>query len=250
MATSGEMIREARLRAGLTQVELGERSGKDRAQIARWERDAVQPSFETLRVLLRACGYDLSSDLIAYEPAPEPRLEEYARLTPHERLARHEQRRSATHDNATDRWAPLELIATLERRRVAYVLVGTLARVLHGSDEVAAAVEICPGMSEANRRRLGLALVDLEIDPAVADGPGAVETHHGTLVLTPEPAGTRGGHDDLRRRANRDPLGAGLRAPVADLGDLTRIEAAEAAPDPTILARLRSLQELDRGLSR
>jgi transcriptional regulator with XRE-family HTH domain len=250
MASSGEMIREARLRAGLTQSELGEQTGKDRAQIARWERDAVQPSFETLRVLLRACGYDLSSDLIAYEPTPEPRLDEFARLTPHERLARHDERRSAAHGNAPDRWAPLEIIATLERRRIAYVLVGTLARVLHGSDEIAEAVEICPGMSDSNRRRLALALVDLGVDPAVADETASVDTPHGRLNVIAEPAGTRGGHDDLRRRANRDPLGAGLRAPVANLGDLTRVEAATEAPDPAILARLRRLQELDRGISR
>ena len=62
--TSGTLIREARLRAGLSQVELSERSGKDRAQIARWERDVVQPSFETLRELVRACGFDLETTLV------------------------------------------------------------------------------------------------------------------------------------------------------------------------------------------
>jgi transcriptional regulator with XRE-family HTH domain len=62
------LIREARLLAGLSQGELGERVGRDRAQIARWERDAVQPSFETLRELVRACGYDLTLGLTPYEP--------------------------------------------------------------------------------------------------------------------------------------------------------------------------------------
>ncbi len=65
--TSGTLIRQARLLAGLSQVELSERSGKDRAQIARWERDVVQPSFETLRELLRACGFDLEARLVPYE---------------------------------------------------------------------------------------------------------------------------------------------------------------------------------------
>ena len=54
------MIREARLLAGLSQGELGARVGKDRAQIARWERGAVEPSFETLRQLVRACGFELN----------------------------------------------------------------------------------------------------------------------------------------------------------------------------------------------
>lgn len=66
--TSGMLIREARLLAGLSQGELGERVGRDRAQIARWERDAVQPSFETLRELVRACGYDLTLGLTPYQP--------------------------------------------------------------------------------------------------------------------------------------------------------------------------------------
>jgi Helix-turn-helix len=43
MSSSGSLLREARLRAGLSQGGLGERTGKDRAQIARWERDADSP---------------------------------------------------------------------------------------------------------------------------------------------------------------------------------------------------------------
>lgn len=53
------IIRDARLRAGLSQAGLGERVGRDRAQIARWESDDVQPAFETLVELVEACGYEL-----------------------------------------------------------------------------------------------------------------------------------------------------------------------------------------------
>lgn len=74
--------------AGLSQEELSERSGKDRAQIARWERDIVQPSFETLRELLRACGFDLDATLVPYEPdtQQEARLEKALLRSPQERL--------------------------------------------------------------------------------------------------------------------------------------------------------------------
>ena len=41
---SGDLIKEARLRAGLTQTELGARLGKAQSVIARWERDEVSPS--------------------------------------------------------------------------------------------------------------------------------------------------------------------------------------------------------------
>ena len=86
--TSGALIRQARTRAGLSQVELSQRSGKDRAQIARWERDVVQPSLETLRELLRACGWDVELALIPYEPDPKHDAKLRVRLdrTPQERL--------------------------------------------------------------------------------------------------------------------------------------------------------------------
>jgi hypothetical protein len=86
--TSGTLIREARLRAGLSQGELSERSGKDRAQIARWERDVVQPSFETLRDLVRACGFDLELALVPYEAnrQHEARLRKTLERSPQERV--------------------------------------------------------------------------------------------------------------------------------------------------------------------
>jgi transcriptional regulator with XRE-family HTH domain len=86
--TTGTLIRQARMRAGLSQVELAERSGKDRAQIARWERDVVVPSLETLRELLRACGFDLELTLVPYEAdsKQDARLQKTLERTPQERL--------------------------------------------------------------------------------------------------------------------------------------------------------------------
>ena len=82
------LIREARLRAGFSQVELSERSGKDRAQLARWERDVVQPSFETLRELLRACDFDLETTLVPYQADEmhDTRLQKTLQRSPQERL--------------------------------------------------------------------------------------------------------------------------------------------------------------------
>ncbi len=86
--TSGLLIREARLSAGLSQGELGARVGKDRAQIARWERSVVEPSFETLRELVRACGFELnvSIDPLEVDEAGEKSLRRKLRLSPQERL--------------------------------------------------------------------------------------------------------------------------------------------------------------------
>jgi transcriptional regulator with XRE-family HTH domain len=83
------LIRQARLRAGLSQVQLSEVSGKDRAQIARWERDVVTPSLETLREVLQACGFDLDLQLVLYQPPDardDARLGKALGLTPQERL--------------------------------------------------------------------------------------------------------------------------------------------------------------------
>ena len=86
--TSGTLIREARKLAGLSQVELARLSGKDRAQLARWERDVVQPSLETLREILRACGFDLESNLVPYQSdkQQDAQLDKLLLRTPQERL--------------------------------------------------------------------------------------------------------------------------------------------------------------------
>jgi transcriptional regulator with XRE-family HTH domain len=68
---------------------LSQRSGKDRAQIARWERDAVTPSLETLRELLQACGFDLDLSLVPYrgpDAQLDKRLGKALDRTPQERL--------------------------------------------------------------------------------------------------------------------------------------------------------------------
>lgn len=57
--SSHHLLREARRRAGLTQAELGERTGKAASAISRWERAQVQPSLESLRSLIGAAGFDL-----------------------------------------------------------------------------------------------------------------------------------------------------------------------------------------------
>jgi transcriptional regulator with XRE-family HTH domain len=93
--SGGSILREARLRAGLSQAELSVRSGKDRAQIARWERDVVMPGFETLVELVQACGFDVSLDLVPRVDVELPVLEETCGLTPKERLDRMLARRSA-----------------------------------------------------------------------------------------------------------------------------------------------------------
>ena len=85
---SADLIREARLRAGLSQHELAARSGRDRAVIARWEQAVVAPSGETLVEIVRACGFDLPLELVPYEVPGRERLAKNARLSPERRVQR------------------------------------------------------------------------------------------------------------------------------------------------------------------
>ena len=83
---SGDLIREARLRASLTQAELGERIGQPQSVIARWERGAVTPSFETLREAVRGCRLELSFHLSTLDESTATVIDEHLKMTPAQRL--------------------------------------------------------------------------------------------------------------------------------------------------------------------
>ena len=85
---SASLIREARLRAGLTQTELAERTGRDRSVIARWEQAVVAPSLDTLLELVRACGFDLPLELVTYDDDRVARLQKNLLLSPERRVRR------------------------------------------------------------------------------------------------------------------------------------------------------------------
>lgn len=85
---SASLIREARLRSGLTQTELAERTGRDRSVVARWEQAVVAPSLETLLELIRACGFDLPLELVPYDDDRVARLQKNLLLSPERRVRR------------------------------------------------------------------------------------------------------------------------------------------------------------------
>ena len=90
---SAALIREARLRAGLSQQELAAQSGKDRTVIARWEQGVVAPSIDTLVKLLRSCGYDIPLELVPYDPGADERIRKIQMLSPERRVDRLLERR-------------------------------------------------------------------------------------------------------------------------------------------------------------
>jgi hypothetical protein len=153
---------------------------------------------------------------------------------------------------------PLALLAALEARQVAYVVIGGFAALVHGSGLDTHGVDITPSLRPENLERLQAALADLGARPPDGELPGMealagepltrLQTEHGELAVVPVPAGTRG-YDDLRRGASREWLDSGLRPSVAGLGDVIRsLDALGREQDIQRLPRLRRLAELEHDL--
>ena len=81
------LMREARLRSGLSQRVLAERLGTSHAAISRWERATVRPTWETVNQAARACRLEVQVRLVECDDDELPRLRERLRLTPAERVA-------------------------------------------------------------------------------------------------------------------------------------------------------------------
>jgi hypothetical protein len=160
---------------------------------------------------------------------------------------------------ATESFDPIAALRALDQRRVAYIVIGGLGRVIQGSTELTDGTDIVPSMRDGNLRKLAPALKDL--DARRSDGNALrldedlaretvleLDTAAGELKIVPEPVGTRG-YDDLRRAASREPLGSGLRPSIASLGDHARMLAALGREqDAARLRTVRRLIELERQL--
>lgn len=85
---SAALLREARLRAGLSQADLARRTGKPRPHIGRYEAGGVAPSLDTLLELIHACGFDLPLELIPLRESPADDLSGLQQLSPERRLDR------------------------------------------------------------------------------------------------------------------------------------------------------------------
>jgi transcriptional regulator with XRE-family HTH domain len=83
----GELVREARKRAGLTQAELAARAGTTQSAIARLESGRTTPALEQVERLLRLCGFQLVVSLAPYDDSDIVQAEARLRRTPDERIA-------------------------------------------------------------------------------------------------------------------------------------------------------------------
>jgi len=160
--------------------------------------------------------------------------------------------------SADEAFDPRAILAALERRRATYVLIGGLARVLRGTDEITHGVDICPTFGRDNIDRLERATSELEArrldgqtlvwsEQALdAEDVLALFTRFGPLNIVGTPAGVPRGCVDLRHAASKEHLGYGLQPFVASVGDLARMAAASHRDqDVARLPELRRIMELE-----
>jgi hypothetical protein len=156
------------------------------------------------------------------------------------------------------RFDPLGLLAAIQKRHASFILIGALARITQGTDELTRGVDITPWMRPTTLDNLELALADVNArrtdgQPLVLETGESVielETDFGQLKIVPQPAGTRG-YEDLRRAASHEHLGKGVRPQIASVGDLIRMAGAlgrDYDRDLVIVNQLRTIAELEREL--
>jgi transcriptional regulator with XRE-family HTH domain len=85
----GDLIREARRRAGLTQRQLAERAGTVQPVVARWESGRTAVSFDDVRRLVDLCGFEVEVMLVPRDDSDRAQAARLAMLSGQERLDRH-----------------------------------------------------------------------------------------------------------------------------------------------------------------
>lgn len=222
------MVRWARKRAGMTQVQLAAACEAPQSTIARIERGTVIPRTGTLLQLLAATGHELSVDrAIGTDVDREPIRDRL--VVPVALRAR----KAAAARPSVRRPAATRILARLRRFGVRFVLIGELAESAHGAPltSVRRAEVVCATDPE-NRRRLAKAL--------------EADARHVRVLDEPIPGDT---FELLERNARRMLVDVAVLVKVASLDDLIRIRRARGGPqDGPALELLGALRdELDRG---
>ncbi len=154
---------------------------------------------------------------------------------------------------------PQELLETLARHDVEYVLIGGLAATLHGSSALTNDADICPEPSSENRERLAAALRDMDARIRTDAAPDGVRlaadadflrrmqlvnltTRYGDFDIAFQPTGIDG-YENLSARATEVAID-GTIVRVASLADIIRSkEAANRPKDRATLPILYALQD-------
>lgn len=214
----------------MTQQQLASAAETPQATIARIEAGSVTPRAATLIALLKATGHKLVAEPIGPSVPTEAIRKRLAMDVPARTwaaLGRAVARNS--------RRSPIRILRRLRLFGVAFVLIGDLAEVAHGSPvKVGRMIDVCHSRTDVVRERLARALEDLG-----ATSPDGIEfwTDAGSLRLTTE-AATGDDYEMLARTAVRMHVDAGILVPVASLDDLVRIRMARCTSEDRAAAEV------------
>lgn len=159
-----------------------------------------------------------------------------------------------------DPWA---VLAAFQRAEAVFVVIGGLARVIRGSDEVTWGVDICPSLLAGNHDRVQAALDELGAKMVSAGkrhgARKAAEQHPalefnavaGPVKVVATAAGVPRGYAALRSGATIEQLGGGLRPSVASTADLITMAAARGRPkDLALVPQLQRILQLEASPAR
>jgi len=130
---------------------------------------------------------------------------------------------------------PLEILKTLDRHGVKFVVIGGIAGRLWGSTTVTNDLDVCYARDAANLKALAAALGELKARPSVTLKAGdhfTFTTTAGNFDIRGTPAGSNG-YDGLARTATRMDVG-GVTAAVAAIEDLILMKRAAGRPKDLI----------------
>ena len=278
--TPGELIRELRERKGLTQRRLALRAGTSQSAIARIERGEEDVTWGRLGSILTAMGEEpeLASHPLPGRYRPEHLLQDRA-MSARARLngdcASTSSRDSSRRPGAARRlematgerhFQPQEILETLVRFGVDFVIVGGVAVQAHGYLRGTGDLDVIPRPSSLNLSRLGEALADLDAEvwrarrPVNVTDPNLLRrapqvplvTRYGRLDLLniEMTAGAPASYEDLAGRALVVEI-SGRDVAVAGVDDLIRMKRAAGREQDLldIAALARADEELERDVA-
>ena len=234
--SAGDLLRNTRLRHGLSQESLAIRAGKNRAEVADIEEGRASPKVDVLRELLELLGENLVLDAERQITGIDLTLNRgNLRLCPEHRvlkgLAFADLVRQNRPSGNVDLGRPLRLgpmLHSFAEHRVAFVVIGSIAGLVHGSAYPTYDLDVAYAVDPENRERLLEALHGLGIRPeSGALGEQQVksfETPFGTLDILRQIPGVDS-YEELWRNSGRERI-AGVDVRVASLDHLIAMKRA------------------------
>lgn len=234
--TAGDLLREARLRHGLSQERLAVRAGIPQVVVVDIEADQVSPTVEMLSGLLRLVGEDLLLGAEERDTGVDLTLNQgNLKLSTESRVQRGlafadvvRRNRRGGADGLGRSLRPEPLLGALARHGVDFVVIGSVAGLAHGSAHPTYDLDVAyaGGVENLNRLATGLTELGLQVHCQVLGEQDAlsIDTEFGTLDLLQRIPGVES-YEQLRQASSRELL-AGAVVQVASLDHLIAMKRA------------------------